>query len=148
LDKMDKKEKSKVEKLFEGRGGKERKDSIGCIEEMLKRKRGELDNSGEKEEVIFKRSNTIERSPDRRRVIKKESLEKWMKEMGGKVDKIASWMEDVKEDFRKQEIKWEEMIEEMRRNFKAQKREWEREREEIRGEIRELKKRLEISRAK
>jgi len=41
---------------------------------MLKRKRGELDKSGEKEEVIFKKSNIIERSPDRRR--EREGLEK------------------------------------------------------------------------
>jgi len=85
---MERKEKSKVEKFFESKGWRERRDSIGCIEEMMKRKREELDKSGEKEEVIFKRSNIIERSPDRRREIEEGGLEKWMKEMGGKVDRI------------------------------------------------------------
>jgi len=139
---MDRKEKSKVEKLFEGRVGKERRDSIGCIDEMLKRKRGELNKSGEKEEVIFKRSNIIERSPDRKREREREGLEKWMKEMGGKIDRIISWMEDVKEEFRKQENKWKEIIEEMRRDFKTQRKE--REREKMKGDMRDLKKRLEI----
>jgi len=74
---MDRKEKSKAEKLFEDRGGKERRDNIGCIDEMLKRKRGELDKSGEKEEVVFKRSYIIERSPDKRRKREGEGLEKW-----------------------------------------------------------------------
>jgi len=90
LDKMDKKEKSKIEKLFEGRGEKERRDSIGCIEEMLKKKREEMNKSGEKEEIVFKKSNLIERWPDRKREIEGESLEKWMKEMEGKIDRIVS----------------------------------------------------------
>lgn len=32
-------EKSVADKLFEGRKGKERRDTIGCTEEMWKRKR-------------------------------------------------------------------------------------------------------------
>jgi len=78
------------------------------------------------------------------REIERESLEKWMKEMGEKVDRILSWMEDVKEEFRKQENKWKEMIEEIRRDYKTQRKKWEREKEEMRGDMNELKKRMEI----
>jgi len=63
--------------------------------------------------------------------------------VGGKIDRIVSCMEDVKEEFRKQN-KWKEMIEEKRRDCKTQRKEWEREREEMKGDMRDLKKRLEI----
>jgi len=56
--------------------------------------------------------------------------------MGGKVDRIVSWMEDVKEEFKKQKNKWKEMIEEMRRDFKTQGKGWEREREKMEREKR------------
>jgi len=51
---MDKREKNKIEKLFEGRGERERRDSR---EEMLKRKREKMDKNWEKEEKICKKSN-------------------------------------------------------------------------------------------
>jgi len=79
---MEKKERKGIEKLFEGRKGKERRESISnvqdmikkmrgdletgeermnrrgstdCTEEMQKRKRGELEKSGGTEEEIFKK---------------------------------------------------------------------------------------------
>jgi len=135
LGKMDKKEKSKVEKLFKGTGEKERRNSIGCTEKILKKKRGEMDKSGEKEEVIFKRSNIIERSSVRKREIEGEGLEKWMKETGGKVDRIVSWMEDVKEEFRWGEGEGKNMMDKIKRiekNMEGRKRE---KREGIKGMV-------------
>jgi hypothetical protein len=73
-------EKSIADKLFEGRKGKERRDSIGCIDEMWKRKREEMDKSREEEKEIFKRSPVKEKEKER------EGLEQWMKEMGGKFE--------------------------------------------------------------
>lgn len=55
-------EKTVADKLFEQRRGKERRDSIGCLEEMWKKKRGEMDKSVGEEEEAFKRSKLIERS--------------------------------------------------------------------------------------
>jgi len=78
LDKMDKREKSKIEKLFEDRGGRERRDSIGCIEEMLKRKREEMDKNWEKEEMQKKQHNG---SPEKREIVGPREMDKrnWRK---------------------------------------------------------------------
>jgi len=43
LDKMQKKERKGIEKLFEGKKGKERRDSIGNVEYMIKKMRGEME---------------------------------------------------------------------------------------------------------
>lgn len=49
-------EKSVADKLFEGRTEKERRNSIGCIEKMWKRKKEVMKKSREGEEEVFKRS--------------------------------------------------------------------------------------------
>jgi len=43
---------------------------------MLKRKREEMNKNREKEEEVFKRSSIMDRSPDRKREIMGEDLEK------------------------------------------------------------------------
>lgn len=129
-----------MDKLFEGRKGKERRDSIGCIEEMWKRKREELEKSKEGEEEVFKRSKKTERSPVKEAERRKEGLENWMREMGGK---FQSMMEEVREGFKKQE-KMTEMMEEMRREQKRQWSEWEKDRREMKEDLENLRSRIEI----
>lgn len=46
-----------------GRKGRERSESVGNIEEMLKRKREEMERSREEEEVAFRSNKKTFRSP-------------------------------------------------------------------------------------
>jgi len=45
---MEKKERKGIEKLFEGRKGKERRESIGNVEDMIKKMRGDLEPGEER----------------------------------------------------------------------------------------------------
>lgn len=119
------------ERLGGKKGERDRRDSVssaGSVDEMQKRKRGELERSGGIEEEMFKRSRITERSLDRKKEIEGESLGKWMREMGGKFDRLEIWMKDLKEGFRKQENNLMERIEEIRREFKSQREKWEKKR--------------------
>lgn len=91
--------KEVIDKLFERRKGKKRRDSIGCIEEMWKRKREKLEKSRKGGKEIFKKSKKTERSPVKRVQGGKEELENWMREMGGKFERL---MEEIRKGFREQ----------------------------------------------
>lgn len=62
--------------------GAERRESTGCMEDFLKRKKEREEKRGEKEkeEVIFRRSEKIERSPERK-IEKGGDIKKWKEEM-------------------------------------------------------------------
>ena len=88
LDEMKNKERNGIEKLLEKKKGKEIRDNVENLikkmrreggdirgkdviayqkaEEIQKRKRGQLEMSGEIEEEIFKRNRLMERSPEKK----------------------------------------------------------------------------------
>ncbi|KYN38937.1 hypothetical protein ALC56_06697, partial [Trachymyrmex septentrionalis] len=127
---LEKKDRKGIKKLYKAKKGKERRDGICNVEDIIKkmrgkteigkekikrrnsvryeeeiqkRKRGELEKSGRIEEEIFKRSRLTERTPER---------------------KIESEREgEFREGYRKQENRFLELIEEIRKKYKNQRRE-------------------------
>ncbi|KYN14725.1 hypothetical protein ALC57_13068 [Trachymyrmex cornetzi] len=96
---MEKKERKGIEKLFEGGKGKERRDSIGNVEDMLKKMRGEV-------ELDEERGST-------------EGKEEWQKRKRWELEKKL--IKEIRGEYNNQKRKREKEREEIRKDMKEMK---------------------------
>lgn len=116
-----------------GRLGRERRGSMGDIEEHFKRKRNE------EEEDIFKKSRKVGRSPTGKeegglmKEMFRELREELREGLKGVREEIREVAEGQKDAMRKE-------VEKMKDDLKVREEKWNREREEMRGRIQELER--------
>ncbi|KAL6420868.1 hypothetical protein ACFW04_014384 [Cataglyphis niger] len=143
---------------FAMKKGKDRRGSVGNLEELVKKKRKEpmlekgdeeLLRSRKKSGVIkFAELGWIEGEGKLQQSMKswKLEIEKIMNEMRGiKVlrEEIRNMKEEVKEGIREQEIRVSEEIEKIRKEFRQSEKRWKEERDELKKRIEELKGKIE-----
>lgn len=124
--------------MIGGRKERERCRSTGSLE-LWKRKREEMERSGEEEELL-KRSRKRESLQKKGTEEGKEIIEEWMKMMK---DKFSGMMEEVRDGFRSQERILKDMMNEMRDEFRKQMDEWREEKEELKRSIEKMRVRIE-----
>lgn len=135
---------------------RERSDSCGRIDEMMKRKREEKGGGiGEEETSPFRRSKRTTRSPKEGEVGGKEvegGLSKgWKEEMAGMMRDLREGLkednkkmrEEIGEGMREQVRMLREEIEGVRRESEVREERWKREREELRNCIKGLENKME-----
>ncbi|XP_029155012.1 uncharacterized protein PF11_0207-like, partial [Nylanderia fulva] len=110
-----------------GKKGKERSGSLGNIEDLLKRKKRELEEkTGEGSGEIFKRSNKTTRSPEKggEEDGEKEEIKRLLQDM---------WQEmrEIREEIKEQGERIRGEMEEIRRDYKIQMERWKREKKEM-----------------
>jgi len=130
------------------KGLKERRGSMGSVEEMLKRKREDTKEDSRVEgEDIFKKSNKTCRSEligDKVEGSLESMMAMWRKEL----EELLRGMKEVKEEIREQGGELRKEMEEMRREFREQERRWAEERGEMGRWIKSLEEKVEALKKK
>ncbi|KAL6416970.1 hypothetical protein ACFW04_014764 [Cataglyphis niger] len=138
--------------------GKDRRGSVGNLEELVKRKR--------EKPILEKRDEELLRSRKKSGVIKdaelgwieeegelQQSMKSWkleieeiineMRGIKGLREEIRNMKEEVKEGIKEQGVRVSEEIEKVRKEFRECEKRWKEEREELKRRIEELKGKIE-----
>jgi len=119
---------------------RERSESIGSLDEIWKRKREEMEKSGEEEEGIFRECKKTPTSSGTGTVEGEKEWGNLMKEMKMELRKVV---EEIKDEIRDQKKLLQGELEEIRREFREQKEKWRKEGEQLKKGIENLKDRIE-----
>lgn len=135
---------------------KERKHSVGTLEDYFKRKRQEVEGDTTQDQEAFKRSKVTQRTPPKREELSKpnmERIEKLFETMANEMKEIKNELKETKNEIKetKNEIKYNndeikrygEEIRAIKEELLKREVEWKAEKENMQQKIEKLEQRLE-----